>query len=148
MEKCVLGRKPFPEDVYEQLQLSIKAVFNSWMGKRAIDYRREFKITPDMANGTAVNIQTMVFGNMGDSSATGVAFTRDPATGDNKFYGEWLVNAQGEDVVAGIRNTEKIENLEKEMPEAYAEFQAINEKLEHHYRDMQDVEFTIERGKP
>ena len=95
--------KPFPEDVYQQLQLSVKAVFGSWLGKRAIDYRREFKITPDMANGTAVNIQTMVFGNMGNDCATGVGFTRNPATGENVMFGEFLINAQGEDVVAGIR---------------------------------------------
>ena len=97
--------KPFPEDVYEQLEIAIKAVFNSWMGKRAIDYRREFNITPQMANGTAVNVVAMVFGNMGNDSATGVAFTRDPGTGENILFGEYLVNAQGEDVVAGIQNT-------------------------------------------
>ena len=95
--------KPFPTDVFEQLEIAIKAVFNSWSGKRAVDYRREFHITPQMANGTAVNVVAMVFGNMGNDSATGVAFTRDPGTGENIFFGEYLVNAQGEDVVAGIR---------------------------------------------
>ena len=103
--------RPFPEDPYEQLEIAIKAVFGSWMGKRAVDYRREFKITPEMANGTAVNICTMVFGNRGDDSATGVAFTRNPGTGENKLYGEYLVNAQGEDVVAGIRTPKPIDQL-------------------------------------
>ena len=103
--------RPFPEDPMEQLEISIKAVFNSWMGKRAVDYRREFNITPDMANGTAVNVCTMVFGNRGDDSATGVAFTRNPGTGENKLYGEYLVNAQGEDVVAGIRTPRPIDHM-------------------------------------
>ena len=109
--------RPFPEDPYEQLELAIKAVFNSWMGKRAVDYRREFGITPDMANGTAVNICTMVFGNYGNDSATGVAFTRNPGTGENRLFGEYLVNAQGEDVVAGIRTPKPIDRLDQEMPE-------------------------------
>jgi pyruvate,orthophosphate dikinase len=135
----------FPQDPYDQLRLATEAVFKSWNGKRAVDYRNAAGIRHDL--GTGVNIQTMVFGNMGWDSGTGVAFTRDPSTGEFRLYGDYLLNAQGEDVVAGIRNTEKIENLEKEMPEAYAEFQAINEKLELHYRDMQDVEFTIEKGK-
>ncbi len=135
----------FPQDVNKQLELAIKAVFESWMGKKAIDYRRATKISDDL--GTAVNIVTMVFGNMGDDSATGVAFTRDPSTGDKKMMGEYLINAQGEDVVAGIRNADPIENLVKQLPEAYHEFMDITAKLEKHYKDVQDVEFTIERGK-
>ncbi len=135
----------FPQDPYEQLRLATEAVFKSWNGKRAIDYRNADGISHDL--GTAVNIQTMVFGNMGWDSGTGVAFTRDPATGDDVLYGDYLLNSQGEDVVAGIRNTEKIEQLEKEMPEAYQEFVDICEKLENHYREMQDVEFTIENKK-
>jgi pyruvate,orthophosphate dikinase len=135
----------FPQDPVEQLQLSTEAVFKSWFGKRAVDYRNAAGISHDL--GTAVNIVTMVFGNMGWDSGTGVVFTRDPATGENKIYGDYLLNAQGEDVVAGIRNTEKIEDLKNEIPEAYQEFLAICDKLEKHYRDMQDVEFTIENGK-
>ena len=138
--------KPFPEDVFEQLQLAIKAVFNSWMGKRAIDYRREFKITPDMANGTAVNIQTMVFGNMGDDCATGVGFTRNPATGENVMFGEFLINAQGEDVVAGIRTPKPVHELEHDMPQMYQELVALRNRLEAHYREVQDYEYTIEKG--
>ncbi|MES9863196.1 MAG: PEP/pyruvate-binding domain-containing protein, partial [Candidatus Thiodiazotropha sp. 4PDIVS1] len=109
--------RPFPEDPYEQLEIAIKAVFGSWMGKRAVDYRRQFNITPEMANGTAVNVCTMVFGNRGNDSATGVAFTRNPGTGENKLFGEYLVNAQGEDVVAGIRTPKPIARLDEEMPE-------------------------------
>ncbi|HEY3310773.1 MAG TPA: pyruvate, phosphate dikinase [Anaerolineales bacterium] len=135
----------FPQDVFKQLELATKAVFESWMGKKAIDYRRATKISDDL--GTAVNIVTMVFGNMGDDSGTGVAFTRNPSTGDKKMMGEYLINAQGEDVVAGIRNAEQIENLVKEMPAVYNQFMDITGKLEKHYKDMQDVEFTIERGK-
>lgn len=138
--------RPFPEDPYEQLEIAIKAVFNSWQGKRAVDYRREFKITPDMANGTAVNVCTMVFGNRGDDSATGVAFTRNPATGENKLYGEYLVNAQGEDVVAGIRTPKPIDKLGREMPEMARQLADLREKLEAHYHEVQDFEFTIERG--
>jgi len=137
---------PFPEDPYEQLEIAVKAVFNSWMGKRAIDYRREFNITPDMANGTAVNICTMVFGNRGDDSATGVAFTRNPGTGENKLYGEYLINAQGEDVVAGIRTPKPIDQLSKEMPEMARQLEELRQKLESHYHEVQDFEFTIERG--
>jgi pyruvate,orthophosphate dikinase len=135
----------FPQDVTKQLELAIKAVFESWMGKKAIDYRRATKISDDL--GTAVNIVTMVFGNMGDDSGTGVAFTRNPSTGEKKMMGEYLINAQGEDVVAGIRNAEPIEKLVNQMPEAYHQFMDITTKLEKHYKDMQDVEFTIERGK-
>jgi pyruvate,orthophosphate dikinase len=138
--------KPFPEDVYEQLQLSVKAVFGSWLGKRAIDYRREFKITPDMANGTAVNIQTMVFGNMGNDCATGVGFTRNPATGENVMFGEFLINAQGEDVVAGIRTPKPVHKLANEMPQMHVELSALSDRLEKHYREIQDYEYTIEKG--
>ncbi len=135
----------FPQDVFKQLELATKAVFESWMGKRAIDYRRATGIPDDL--GTAVNIVTMVFGNMGNDSGTGVAFTRNPSTGEKKMMGEYLLNAQGEDVVAGIRNTDPIEHMAEVMPEVYKQFMEIAEKLEKHYKDMQDVEFTIERGK-
>ncbi len=146
--KAVVKRETgmdFPQDPYKQLEYAIRAVFNSWNSKRAIDYRRREHI-PDTL-GTAVNIVTMVFGNMGDDSGTGVAFTRDPQTGEKVMFGEYLLNAQGEDVVAGIRNTTKIENLKNDIPEAYETFMEIAQKLEKHFRDMQDVEFTIERGK-
>ncbi|PLY14279.1 MAG: pyruvate, phosphate dikinase [Sedimenticola sp.] len=139
--------KPFPEDPMEQLELAIKAVFNSWMGKRAVDYRREFHITKDMANGTAVNICTMVFGNLGDDSGTGVAFTRYPDTGENLLFGEYLTNAQGEDVVAGIRTPKIIDALKEEMPEMYQQLQTLRENLESHYKEVHDFEFTIERGR-
>ena len=135
----------FPQDPLEQMKLATEAVFRSWNGKRAVDYRRAAGIADDL--GTAVNIVTMVFGNMGNDSGTGVAFTRNPSTGDKVLFGEYLLNAQGEDVVAGIRNTEKIVHLEKDLPEAYREFLDICDKLEKHYREMQDMEFTIERGK-
>ncbi|MGB5640965.1 MAG: pyruvate, phosphate dikinase, partial [Sedimenticolaceae bacterium] len=138
--------RPFPEDPFEQLEISIKAVFGSWMGKRAIDYRHQFKITPDMANGTAVNICTMVFGNRGNDSATGVGFTRNPGTGEDKLYGEYLVNAQGEDVVAGIRTPKPIHQLAVEMPEMARQLDDLRDKLEAHYKEVQDFEFTIERG--
>ncbi|HEX8938782.1 MAG TPA: pyruvate, phosphate dikinase [Candidatus Limnocylindrales bacterium] len=137
--------RDFPEDPAEQLDLAIKAVFASWFGKRARDYRKFNKIADDL--GTAVNVVTMVFGNMGSDSGTGVAFTRDPNTGEQVLYGEYLTNAQGEDVVAGIRTPQKIAHLQQELPEAYAEFQRIAERLERHYRDVQDLEFTIERGR-
>ncbi|MGR9114511.1 MAG: pyruvate, phosphate dikinase [Gammaproteobacteria bacterium] len=137
---------PFPEDVYDQLELSIKAVFNSWMGKRAVDYRREFHITPDKANGTAVNVVTMVFGNMGNDCATGVGFTRNPGTGANEMYGEYLVNAQGEDVVAGIRTPKPVHELSHEMPDIYRQLVDLRNKLEAHYKEVQDYEYTIERG--
>ncbi len=137
--------KPFPEDPYDQLRLAIEAVFASWNNKRAIDYRNFNKIPHDL--GTAVNVQTMVFGNMGNDSATGVAFTRNPSTGEKKLYGDYLVNAQGEDVVAGIRNTSPIAHLEIEMPDVYKQFQEIAQRLEEHYRDVQDLEFTIEKGR-
>ncbi|HEY6607796.1 MAG TPA: pyruvate, phosphate dikinase, partial [Candidatus Limnocylindria bacterium] len=134
----------FPTDPYRQLELAVRAVFDSWFGKRAHDYREFNKIPHDL--GTAVNVVTMVFGNMGDDSGTGVAFTRDPNTGENELYGEYLTNAQGEDVVAGIRTPEKISQMRDAMPEVYAQFEAIARRLESHYRDMQDLEFTIERG--
>ena len=152
----VLG-KEFPDDPREQLWGSIGAVFKSWNGRRAVSYRRIEGIPDDW--GTAVNVQSMVFGNMGDNSATGVAFTRNPATGENKFYGEWLVNAQGEDVVAGIRTPNPLnretkneqnmhlKSLEEAMPEVYRQLDEIRHRLESHYRDMQDIEFTIEDGK-
>ena len=136
----------FPEDVYEQLELSIKAVFDSWMGKRAVDYRREFNITADMASGTAVNIVTMVFGNMGDDCATGVGFTRNPGTGVNEMYGEYLVNAQGEDVVAGIRTPKPVQELTHEMPDLYRQLVDLRNILETHYKEVQDYEYTIESG--
>jgi pyruvate,orthophosphate dikinase len=138
--------RPFPENVYDQLKIAIKAVFGSWSGKRAVDYRREFNITPDKANGTAVNIVAMVFGNMGNDSGTGVGFTRDPATGENVMFGEYLVNAQGEDVVAGIRTPKPIQAMAQEMPNLYKQLEDLRNKLEKHYREVQDFEFTIERG--
>jgi len=152
----VLG-KPFPEDPVEQLWGSVGAVFSSWMGKRAIEYRRIEKIPDEW--GTAVNVQAMVFGNMGETSATGVAFTRNPGNGEKQFYGEYLLNAQGEDVVAGIRTpapvndyskneqSKHLPTLEEIMPEVYQALFKIQERLEKHYRDMQDIEFTIEKGK-
>jgi pyruvate,orthophosphate dikinase len=139
--------KTFPDDPMEQLEMSVKAVFDSWMGKRAVDYRREFHITTDMANGTAVNLCTMVFGNLGDDSATGVGFTRYPDTGENRLFGEYLVNAQGEDVVAGIRTPKTIDMMETEMPLMYRELQILRERLEAHYHEVQDFEFTIEKGR-
>ena len=154
--KEVLG-KEFPDDARAQLWGGIGAVFKSWNGKRAIAYRRIEGIPDDW--GTAVTVMSMVFGNMGDTSATGVAFSRNPATGDNKFYGEWLINAQGEDVVAGIRtpnplndatkteHNKALPSLEKSMPEVYKELDTIRQNLEKHYSDMQDIEFTIQEGK-
>jgi len=134
-----------PDDPYEQLRVAIAAVFDSWMGKRAIDYRRINRIPDDL--GTAVNVQAMVFGNMGKDSGTGVAFTRNPSTGKKELYGEYLLNAQGEDVVAGTRTPHPISQLKKELPKVYQEFAEITQLLEKHYQDMQDCEFTIERGK-
>jgi len=154
--KKVLG-KPFPEEPMEQLWGGVGGVFGSWNGKRAIEYRRIEKIPDEW--GTAVNVQAMVFGNMGTTSATGVAFTRNPGTGENKFYGEYLVNAQGEDVVAGIRtpapinayskndHSRNLDTLEKLMPKLYKELDQYQQRLEKHYKDMQDIEFTIEKGK-
>jgi len=139
--------EPLPADPREQLERSVEAVFRSWNGKRAVDYRRQFKITTAMANGTAVNVCTMVFGNMGSDSATGVGFTRNPGTGENVIYGEYLVNAQGEDVVAGIRTPKPIAAMAQEMPTLYRELVELRDKLESHYREVQDFEFTIERGR-
>ena len=136
----------FPQDVMVQLELAIEAVFRSWMGKRAVDYRREFQITPDMANGTAVNICTMVFGNKGSDCATGVGFTRNPGTGENEMFGEYLTNAQGEEVVAGIRTPKQLHAMQQEMPEQYAQLVALRDKLEAHFKEVQDYEFTIEKG--
>ncbi|KGA98892.1 pyruvate phosphate dikinase [Alkalihalobacillus alcalophilus ATCC 27647 = CGMCC 1.3604] len=138
-------RQPFPQDPIEQLMLAVNAVFDSWNNKRAIIYRNLNKI-PD-SYGTAVNIQSMVFGNTGDDSGTGVAFTRNPSTGENLLYGEFLLNAQGEDVVAGIRTPQPIAQLESAMPEVYKQFVDVSLLLEKHYRDMQDIEFTVEQGK-
>lgn len=137
--------RDFPQDPYEQLEMATRAVFNSWFGKRAVDYRNATGIRHDL--GTAVNIQMVVFGNMGDQSGTGVAFTRNPVNGVRELYGDYLINAQGEDVVAGIRNTSPISQLQVELPDAYAQFIDICDKLENHFREMQDVEFTIEQGK-
>ncbi|MBN2862939.1 MAG: pyruvate, phosphate dikinase, partial [Bacteroidales bacterium] len=153
--KDVLG-KPFPDDAREQLEGSIKAVFKSWNGKKAVSYRRIEGIPDEW--GTAVNVQAMVFGNMGDTSATGVAFTRNPATGENLFYGEWLVNAQGEDVVAGIRTPSPLNDetkneqnthlhsMQEAMPQTYKELCDIREILEKSFHDMLDIEFTIQEG--
>ena len=138
-------KKPFPENPKEQLLLSIKAVFNSWNNKRAITYRKLNKIPDDW--GTAVIIQEMVFGNLGETSGTGVCFTRNPSNGVKELYGEFLFNAQGEDVVAGIRTPKKISELNNTMPEIYSEFVSVCDKLEQHYKEMQDTEFTIEKGK-
>jgi pyruvate,orthophosphate dikinase len=136
--------QPFPTDVFEQLRKAIEAVFSSWNNKRAIDYRNFNKISHDL--GTGVNVQTMVFGNMGSNSGTGVAFTRNPGTGEKALYGEYLLNAQGEDVVAGIRTPSKISRLKEDLPQVYEQFLQIAQRLEKHYRDMQDLEFTVEKG--
>ena len=152
----MLGRE-FPDDPQEQLWGAVGAVFKSWEGRRAVSYRKIEGI-PSLW-GTACNVQSMVFGNLGDTSATGVAFSRNPATGENKFYGEWLVNAQGEDVVAGIRTpnplneetknpqNQHLPSLQTEWPELYKQLDDIRVQLEHHYHDMQDIEFTIQEGK-
>lgn len=137
--------KDFPSDPYEQLKMAIKAVFDSWYGDRAVTYRRLHGIPDDL--GTACNIVAMVFGNMGENSGTGVGFTRDPSTGEKRFFAEFLPNAQGEDVVAGIRTPLKIEELKKRMPKIYSQLEKICQKLEKHYRDMLDIEFTIQEGK-
>ncbi len=137
--------KEFPQDPYEQLRMAVDAVFKSWNNPRAIVYRKANKIPDDL--GTAVNIQAMVFGNMGPDSGTGVAFTRNPATGEKEYFGEFLFNAQGEDVVAGIRTPKSIKDLEKEIPEVYNQLVKVFQTLESHYKDMQDMEFTVEKGK-
>lgn len=138
-------QEEFPQDPYKQLMMAVEAVFKSWNNKRAIEYRRIYKIPETL--GTAVNIQMMVFGNAGYDSGTGVGFTRDPSTGENKLYGEYLLNAQGEDVVAGIRTPKPIDELKKDIPSAYEELLRVKDILEKHYRDIQDFEFTIEKGK-
>ncbi|MBQ1930738.1 MAG: pyruvate, phosphate dikinase [Lachnospiraceae bacterium] len=145
MYKEAMGGEEFPQDPKVQLMEAVKAVFRSWDNPRAIVYRRMNDIPGDW--GTAVNIQAMVFGNMGNTSGTGVAFTRNPSTGEKGIYGEYLINAQGEDVVAGVRTPQPIAKLEEDLPECYAEFMALAMKLENHYRDMQDMEFTIQEGK-
>ncbi len=140
------GRK-FPTDPTEQVELAIKAVFDSWMGERAIVYRERNNITKDIADGTAVNIVSMAFGNMGDGSATGVVFTRNPGDGSRHIYGEYLINAQGEDVVAGVRTGRQVDQMKKELPESYKQLAKTCERLEKHYKEPQDIEFTIEQGK-
>src|SRR5918995_2634337 len=140
-----IGKK-FPEDPYKQLELAIIAVFKSWMGKRATEYRRQYKISPEMANGTAVIILEMVFGNMSHDSATGVLFTRNPESGEKKLYGEYLVNAQGEDVVSGKATPKPINLLSSELPKVDKELRIAAERLEKHFREPQDVEFTVEKG--
>lgn len=137
--------KSFPQDAYDQLWGSVGAVFSSWQNERAILYRQKYGIPAEW--GTAVNVQAMVFGNMGENCATGVAFTRDPANGEKVFYGEYLINAQGEDVVAGIRTPNPIAQLKEEMPKAHADLEAVRKKLEKHFKDMQDFEFTVENGQ-
>jgi pyruvate,orthophosphate dikinase len=144
---CEETGKKFPPDPYKQLELAIDAVFRSWMGKRAIEYRRQYNITADMAGGTAVTIVAMVFGNMGSDSCTGVVFTRDPETGEKRLYGDYLVNAQGEDVVSGKATPNHIDSLVREMPDVYRQLHEATEKLENHFREPQDVEFTVEKGR-
>jgi pyruvate,orthophosphate dikinase len=137
--------RSFPSAPREQLELSIQAVFRSWGNPRAVTYRRHYNISDDL--GTAVNVQLMVFGNMGDDSGTGVAFTRNPSTGDKEIFGDYLTNAQGEDVVAGIRKTKKLADMKDEMPEVFGQLTGVMQKLEQHYREMEDIEFTIEQDK-
>ncbi len=137
----------FPEDPYKQLELAIEAVFKSWMGERAVVYRKKYKISKDIADGTAVSVVAMVFGNMGDDSATGVVFTRDPSDGSKKIFGEYLVNAQGEDVVAGIRTPQQIDRMKEDMTSTYKQLLKTCGKLERHFKEPQDIEFTVERGK-
>ncbi|MCA9948690.1 MAG: pyruvate, phosphate dikinase, partial [Anaerolineales bacterium] len=138
-------REDFPQDPFQQMKLATEAVFKSWNGKRAIAYRNAAGIAHDL--GTAVNVQTMAYGNFGAGSGTGVAMSRNASTGEKELEGDYLMNAQGEDVVAGIRKTQPLSDLKAEMPEIYAEFEVIAQKLEKHYRNMQDMEFTIDRGK-
>jgi len=137
--------RPFPQDPMEQLRLAINAVFDSWWAKKAVDYRRIHRLPDDW--GTAVTVMAMVFGNLGDTSGTGVCFSRDPSTGEKRFFGEFLVNAQGEDVVAGIRTPEHLDDLKRRMPKVHAQLTAIKDTLERHYRDMQDIEFTVQEGR-
>ncbi|MGI0005815.1 MAG: PEP/pyruvate-binding domain-containing protein, partial [Nitrososphaera sp.] len=144
---CESTGKRLPDDPHKQLEMAIDAVFRSWMGRRAVEYRRQYGITPEMANGTAVTIVAMVFGNTGPDSATGVVFTRDPETGVKRLYGDYLVNAQGEDVVSGKANPSHIDQLPGQMPDVYNQLQQVCEKLENHFNECQDVEFTVERAK-
>jgi pyruvate,orthophosphate dikinase len=144
---CEETGKKFPADPYKQLELAIDAVFRSWMGKRAVEYRKQYNITPDMAAGTAVTIVAMVFGNMGSNSCTGVVFTRDPETGEKRLYGDYLVNAQGEDVVSGKTTPNHIDMLASKMPAVYRQLCEVTQKLENHFKEPQDVEFTVEKGK-
>ena len=144
---CEEAGKKFPTDPYKQLELAIDAVFRSWMGKRAVEYRRQYNITPELARGTAVTIVAMVFGNMGSDSCTGVVFTRDPETGEKRPYGDYLVNAQGEDVVSGKATPNHIDMLVSEMPDVYRQLIEVTQKLENHFKEPQDVEFTVERGR-
>src|SRR2546427_5561732 len=137
----------FPEDPYQQLELAIEAVFKSWMGERAIVYREKYKITKEIANGTAVNVVAMIFGNMGNDSATGVVFTRNPSDGTKKIFGDYLINAQGEDVVAGIRTPQPIDEMARQLPLTYQQLLKTCEKLERHFKEPQDIEFTVEKGR-
>ena len=144
---CEETGKKFPVDPYKQLELAIDAVFRSWMGKRAVEYRKQYNITPDMAGGTAVTIVAMVFGNMGSDSCTGVVFTRDPETGEKRLYGDYLANAQGEDVVSGKTTPNHIDMLVSKMPVVYRQLREVTQKLENHFKEPQDVEFTVEKGR-
>ncbi|OLB91747.1 MAG: pyruvate, phosphate dikinase [Thaumarchaeota archaeon 13_1_40CM_38_12] len=139
--------RPFPADPYQQLELAIEAVFKSWMGERAIVYREKYKITKEIANGTAVNVVAMIFGNMGNDSATGVVFTRNPSDGTKKIFGDYLINAQGEDVVAGIRTPQSIDEMARQLPLTYQQLLKTCEKLERHFKEPQDIEFTVEKGR-
>ncbi|HKX81159.1 MAG TPA: pyruvate, phosphate dikinase [Nitrososphaera sp.] len=146
IELCETTGKKFPSDPYRQLELAIDGVFRSWMGKRAVEYRRQYNITPDRANGTAVTVVSMVFGNMGADSCTGVVFTRNPETGEKALYGDYLTNAQGEDVVSGKTTPNHIDSLISEMPSVYLQLKSVCEKLENHFKEAQDVEFTVEKS--
>ena len=139
--------RPFPADPYQQLELAIEAVFKSWMGERAIVYREKYKITKEIANGTAVNVVAMIFGNMGNDSATGVVFTRNPSDGTKKIFGDYLINAQGEDVVAGIRTPQPIDEMARQLPLTYQQLLKTCEKLERYFKEPQDIEFTVEKGR-
>ena len=144
---CEETGKKFPADPYKQMELAIDAVFRSWMGKRAVEYRKQYNITQDMAGGTAVTIVAMVFGNMGFDSCTGVVFTRDPQTGEKRLYGDYLANAQGEDVVSGKTTPDHIDKLVSKMPVVYRQLCEVTQKLENHFKEPQDVEFTVEKGR-
>ena len=144
---CEATGKKFPSDPYKQLELAIDGVFRSWMGKRAVEYRRQYNVTPDRSNGTAVTVVSMVFGNMGPDSCTGVVFTRNPETGEKSLYGDYLTNAQGEDVVSGKTTPNHIDSLISEMPEVYRQLKNVCEKLENHFEEPQDVEFTVEKSR-